>query len=157
MARKKNRQLGPLRKRMTRQGRLSSAKTIAWVKTYGGKNIVKSYAKWFAVDLQCAMIELRILGVNITPEREAQVRATIGPRSAESQRRKKADAETDLEVLYPDSNDAFAYIAGYSSGGLPYGVTWENLGEESPWLDCEEGQEFRRHYTELEKSARTKT
>lgn len=31
-----------------------------------------------------------------------------------------------------ESDDRFCYIAGYTSGGAPYGVTWEEM-------DCDEG------------------
>lgn len=27
-----------------------------------------------------------------------------------------------------DCDDRFFYIAGYTSGGAPYGVTWEEMG-----------------------------
>lgn len=27
-----------------------------------------------------------------------------------------------------DKDDTFYYIAGYTSGGAPYGVTWEEMG-----------------------------
>ena len=141
MARKKKRQLSPRRMRMTHQGRLSSAKATGWVNKYSGKNIIKSYSKWFAVDLLCALIDLRMLGVNITPGREAQILASFRVRAAEKQRRKKAAVEAELEDLYFDSDDTFAYIAGYTPGGAPYGVTWEELGEEPPWLGDENGNE----------------
>ena len=36
-------------------------------------------------------------------------------------------------------DDTFFYIAGYTSGGAPYGVTWEEVGLE-PWQDLEEEQ-----------------
>ena len=26
-----------------------------------------------------------------------------------------------------DSDDTFAFIAGYTSGGVPYGITWEEM------------------------------
>jgi hypothetical protein len=122
---------------MTRQDRISSAKGSGWVKQYGGKNIIKSYANWFAVDLLCAVIELRMLGMNITPEREAQIKASIEARAAENRRRKSTAAEAELEGLYSESDDTFAYIADYTPSGAPYGVTWEEVGEEPPWLDDE--------------------
>ena len=28
----------------------------------------------------------------------------------------------------PDQDETFFYIAGYTSGGAPYGVTWEEMG-----------------------------
>ena len=48
-----------------------------WLPTYGGKNIVRGYARWYAVDRICAIIELRMLGVAVPAEYEAQVRLTI--------------------------------------------------------------------------------
>ena len=34
-------------------------------------------------------------------------------------------------------DDTIFYIAGYTSGGAPYGVTWEEMGLE-PWQELEE-------------------
>ena len=31
--------------------------------------------------------------------------------------------------IEPESDDRFAYIAGYTSGGDPYGITWEEQEE----------------------------
>ena len=36
-------------------------------------------------------------------------------------------------------DDTFFYIAGYTSGGAPYGVTWEEMRLE-PWQALEEEQ-----------------
>ena len=38
-----------------------------------------------------------------------------------------------------NQDDTFFYIAGYTSGGAPYGVTWEELGLK-PWQALEEEQ-----------------
>ena len=38
-----------------------------------------------------------------------------------------------------NQDDTFFYIAGYTSGGAPYGVTWEEMGLE-PWQVLEEEQ-----------------
>lgn len=46
---KKNSNLGPRRKRMRRPARLMAA--VKWRAGYGGKNIVRGYARWFGVDL----------------------------------------------------------------------------------------------------------
>ena len=32
------------------------------------------------------------------------------------------------ETIYEDCDDRFAFIAGYTSGGVPYGTTWEEIG-----------------------------
>ena len=36
-------------------------------------------------------------------------------------------------------DDRFFFIAGYTSGGAPYGVTWEEMGMK-PWEDLEENE-----------------
>ena len=36
-------------------------------------------------------------------------------------------------------DDRFFFIAGYTSGGAPYGVTWEEMGLK-PWEDLEENE-----------------
>ena len=43
-------------------------------------------------------------------------------------RREKKKAKAALENYNPDQNDNFFFIAGYTSGGAPYGVTWEEMG-----------------------------
>lgn len=115
----------PRRKRMKREARLSSAKATGWVGKYQGKNIIKGYSNWYGVDFITAITELRLLGVPIDSAREAEISATIAAR-------KKFDE------LYADGDDIFAYLAGYTAGGVPFGVTWEELGEEPPWLSEEE-------------------
>lgn len=62
----------PRRKRMKRKARLESAKQ--WIKGYSGKHIVKSYAKWYGVDLFCAVIELKLNGIQVSEEYEKQIR-----------------------------------------------------------------------------------
>ena len=115
---------GPRRKSMKREARLQSARTTGWIEKYPGKNPVRGYAKHFAVDLLCAINELRMLGVAIDQVYEEKVKLSIKARS-ESKRKKK-------EVLAEDyRDDTFAYIAGYTSMGFPYGVTWEELDEMS--------------------------
>ena len=38
-----------------------------------------------------------------------------------------------------NQDDTFFYIAGYTSGRAPYGVTWEEMGLK-PWQASEEEQ-----------------
>jgi hypothetical protein len=116
MPRKLKKHLPPRRKRMTRHGRLASAKATRWVEKYEGKNLIKGYANWFAVDLLCAVAELRMLGVEISEEREKQLRGTAEARAAEKNRLKEAAAQAEIENFYTDCDDTFAYIAGHTSG-----------------------------------------
>lgn len=37
-----------------------------------------------------------------------------------------------------ESDETFAFIAGYTSGGVPYGVAWEEIGEEKDVFEDEE-------------------
>ena len=52
-----------------------------------------------------------------------------------ARKRKKAKKAVQEPVL-PEQDDRFFYIAGYTSGGAPYGVTWEEMGLE-PWEELE--------------------
>ena len=42
-----------------------------------------------------------------------------------------------LAELYKNCDDRFAFIAGYTDGGAPYGVMWEEVGID-PGLPFEE-------------------
>ena len=54
-----------------------------------------------------------------------------------AKRKKEArDNLTKEEIL---QDDRFFFIAGYTSGGAPYGVTWEEMGLK-PWEDLEENE-----------------
>ena len=56
------------------------------------------------------------------------------------QRRAKRQAMKNQAVENNISqDDTFFYIAGYTSGGAPYGVTWQEMGLER-WQDLEEEQ-----------------
>jgi hypothetical protein len=101
--RKKKRNLGPRRKRMRRPARLQAA--VKWRAGYGGNHIVRGYARWFGVDLLCAMVELRMLGVAIDAEYEQQVRRTIAARAAGRARwraSKLAAKTKPREIEWPD-------------------------------------------------------
>jgi len=134
---KRESQKGPRRKRMKRPARLQSAQSSEWVAKFQGKNIVKSYAKWFGVDLLSSIIELRLLGVPIELDRENQIRETLTQKAKAKAAQKKAKKQRETDELYTDSDDTFAFIAGYTSAGFPYGTTWEELGETPPWIEDE--------------------
>ncbi len=110
-----------------REKRLSSAKN--WIKTYSGQNIVKGYSKKYSVDKLCAIKELRMIGVEISEEYERQL---INSMEALRQQRLsfKKKQEDELNTLCEfESDENFAMIIGYTSGGFPYGVTHEEMEE----------------------------
>ena len=71
--------------------------------------------KWFRVNRISSLIELKILGENISEE-EIE--------SAKIQNINKSKIKKELD-LFLDSDENFSFIAGYTSGGIPYGTTWE--------------------------------
>jgi hypothetical protein len=123
----------PRRKTMKCLARLQSAKR--WLPTYQGKSILQGYKKWFGVNLHCAIQELKILGVKLDDNYIIQV---IQSHEHMILARQKKNAEREQvksdEELF-ESNDMFYYIAGYTSGGAPYGLTWEEAIEQGLHID----------------------
>ena len=113
----------PRRKTLTKKGRLASAKD--WITKYDGQNLISGYAKWFGVDKICAINELKTLGVIIPENLEYQIVESL-KRRIEQRKLAKEKAEA-LDIADYDSDDNFAFIAGYTSGGFPYGLTHEEL------------------------------
>ena len=119
----------PRRKRMTRSARLQSAKH--WISTYSGRDIVKGYRKWYGVDTVCAILELRQLGVSIPETRLLQAKRT--EETTAQRRREQIEQRHHAAGAAPlfESDESFAYIAGYTPNGAPYGVSWEEREEDS--------------------------
>ena len=105
---------------MKRAGRLQSARK--WLESFEGKNVVRGYAKWFGVHLICAFKELKSLGVELDPKYLAQLQTTCHNRTRKKQAKRKESADDDCI----ESDENFSYIAGYTSGGMPYGVPWDD-------------------------------
>jgi hypothetical protein len=120
---RKKKPLPPRRKRMNRQARLESARR--WLMKFSGKNVVRSYANWFGVDLLCAAKELSLCGVAVDPAYVTQLETTFASRS--NRRQKQPIAEPQPVGYGVDWDENFAYIAGRTEAGFPYGITWEEL------------------------------
>lgn len=116
-----------MKKTLKREKRLSSAKN--WIKTYSGNNFVKGYSKKYSVDKLCAVKELRMIGLEISEEYEKQLINSI--EALRQQRLSfKHKRENELNALCGfESDENFAMIIGYTSGGFPYGVTHEEMEE----------------------------
>ena len=104
----------PRRKRLNRGKRLNVAKQ--WIETYSGPDLVRGYRTWFGVSEVCAIVELRMLGVEIDEFRLEQATRSEQARAARRQERKHGRVETD------DRDDGIAFVAGYTPGGAPYGI-----------------------------------
>lgn len=123
MARKrKKKTISPRHKCMNRARRLQSARH--WIPKYLGKNLLRGYKNHFGVDWLCAIIELQMLGVNLDPSYVANLKQSL-ENQTKSRKRKKEDRTVDASNSY--SNETFAYIAGYTPAGVPYGITWEEM------------------------------
>lgn len=134
LKKKKKKTNMPTRYTMDRNRRLQSAKS--WMATYEGKNMVRSYAKRYRTDLLCAIQELKLLGVEIKPEYENAVRQTIAQRIEQNRKKKEAKlAFEEFEGVNEYQGWDFAYIAGYTSGGAPYGIRWEDMPSEEETKD----------------------
>lgn len=128
MKKKKTKQKGPKRKRLKRAGRLDNAKV--WIKNYEGKNIVKSYAKWYGVDIICAMTEIEMLGMTFSEKRKSQIKQELADSKRQKSLRKKKRKVKEAMMEYDyDSDETFAFIAGYTEGDIPFGITHEEMEE----------------------------
>ena len=114
----------PVRKRKAKQ----------WLQTYTGDNIVKDYREHFrGVDVACAVRELREIGYKFELDYEKNVLNAENDRIAHIHREKEKKQQS--ESYYNDfQDDNFYFIAGYTSGGAPYGVQWWEMGLE-PYED----------------------
>ena len=106
------------------------ARARDWLPTYEGTKVVRAYRNKFHVDTVCAVRELQEIGYKFGPGYVDNLLKAEAVR-IEQKRKKKEDGQCSGE--YNDwQNDRFYFIAGYTSGGAPYGITWEEMGLE-PW------------------------
>ncbi len=122
MAKKKKNSKGiPRRKRLSRDSRLQSGKL--WLRQYEGKNVVKGYSNWFGVSKVCSISELRMFGVSVPDERLEQ--AKLAERLLEKPKARNNEENSETSKALYESDENYYFIAGYTSGGVPYGLTWE--------------------------------
>ena len=87
-------------------------------------HIVKAYQTRFNVDKTCAMRELVMLRL-LPEEKQKAYKEQLASRDRKlaEKRERRATPETVVDNSFQDEN--FFFIAGYTPGGAPYGVTWE--------------------------------
>ena len=98
---KKRRNAERLRKRMRRRARLADARQ--WLSTQGGTNVLGAYERWYGVDRLCAITELRLLGVPISEEDEAQARDFL-TRSAKARAAQQAAKQRTATTQAPPAD-----------------------------------------------------
>ncbi len=109
----------------TRRQRLAEAR--GWYPEQHFTNdshIVKAYRKQFHVNKDCAMKELCLLGM-LPAEKQKAYEKQLAAKARKRAARKSTAKETLL-----DQDENFFFIAGYTSGGAPYGVTWDEVDDE---------------------------
>jgi len=110
-----------------KQSRLAKARV--WLPTYTGKKIVRGYRKKFNVDTVCAVRELQEIGCEFKPGYVDNLLKAEAIRIEQLRMKKEEKRLTEKYTAW--QNDMFYYIAGYTSGGAPYGVTWALMGLRS--------------------------
>ncbi len=68
-----------------------------------------------------------------TPEEKA---AILKKKRQQKRAKRKALKNRQVEPAL-EQDDTFFFIAGYTSGGAPYGVTWEEMGL-NPWQESDD-------------------
>ena len=118
----------PAQKTPSRARRLEAAK--GWLATYPGKNLVRGYKKRFGVRDVCAVMELRMLGVDLPDARLEQARRDEKARTKGRGRKKEKYAARPSPLEW---DGELAFIAGYTEGGAPYGITWSEWEGMDVW------------------------
>ena len=124
MQKKKKKKSGQPGQALKKAPRLQKAKS--WLKTYDGneRRIVRNYRKKFKVDIPTALRDLQEIGYEFAPGYVDAVLRGEEQRLRIKALNKQETAEHDCEWR----DDRFYFIAGYTSGGASYGVTWEEMG-----------------------------
>ena len=121
-------------KRLVRNARLQAARN--WLPTYTGKNVVRGYRKHFGVDALCAIVELQLLGVPIQPGYiESVERSRAAMRRKRAARKERKQRQASMPIVR-DWDETYAYIAGYTAWGFPYGVTWLEMERSEHAFDA---------------------
>ena len=97
-------------------------------------HIVKAYRKRFGVDNTCAKRELCMLGV-LSTQKQATYEQELKAKAEKRKRKHEKRQNNNLVESFRD--DHFYYIAGYTSGGAPYGVTWDEAKAQGLLDDTE--------------------
>jgi len=94
--------LCPRHKRLKREGRLQVAKH--WLPKYEGKSIVKGYSKHFGVSKICAVLELRMLGYEISEDylEKLKEKELLGQKLKDKRKREKKFNRRDDMYKYSD-------------------------------------------------------
>ncbi|MGY3717484.1 hypothetical protein ACWE42_18385 [Sutcliffiella cohnii] len=111
---------------LPKEARLEKGKS--WLETYEGDTIVKAYSKIFGLNYKNAMKDLKSIGVRISQHERDDIKRILENKEMAKARKKEKRASERIEEW--ESDDTFAFIVGYTEGGVPYGVTHEEWEED---------------------------
>ncbi|MBU0495136.1 MAG: hypothetical protein KKA73_26480 [Chloroflexi bacterium] len=115
----------PRRRRFNRRQRLASAQS--WLSTYAGDHVAQAYRRRYGVDWPTAFKELELLGIELDSGYQELVRESVRGQTEASKRRRREQAAQTEELLAGYQGANFAYLAGYTNWGFPYGITWAEM------------------------------
>lgn len=80
------------------------------------------------MDTVCALKDLQEIGVEFTQEYLDAVKRSEEERLRQKRMERQRKEQEKMVLMYDDCDDTFAFIAGYTDGGAPYGTTWWEAG-----------------------------
>ncbi len=126
MGRKKKAPAIPRRLRLRWPARRQSA--VAWLETQQGRTasqIGRSCRRHYGTDWPTAIRELSQLGIRFDADWIASLTSSLQGNSRARAAQKAEKQRLRQPAGDGDSDANFAYIAGYTSNGFAFGVTWE--------------------------------
>jgi predicted DNA-binding transcriptional regulator YafY len=115
------------RRKAARQARHSAARD--WIASGAKKVNVRTYARRFGVDRYTAYQDLRAIGFPLSPESE---RWAVRPRKRPE--RRQPPQAPDVELLeWAVVGTQRILVMGYTSGGMPYGLTEDECEALFDW------------------------
>ncbi len=141
MARRKRKKQKQKKKKPPKKPKLKGrarrvAKAPDWVKRHWGKpkNMLRRYRKHFHVNYECAIAELHTLGVRFDRLYLERLRDQLTRQPDPFKKKTPIDAweffpDGDLDGYGIDYDENYSFIAGYTAGGAPFGITWEEQEE----------------------------
>jgi len=112
----------PRRKRFNQKQRLATVRSC--LQSYTEDKVARAYRKYFGVDWETTFRELEMLGIQFPADYKETVLKNLVS-LAETKKQK-------LALENPDQDERFAFIVGYTSGGAPYGLTWNEWEQSEP-------------------------
>lgn len=106
-----------------------------WAASYTGKHIALDYRKHFRVTFLRACEDLQLIGVPLGPREAAKAaqalmnKETLLRRSPKGSRKRRTSRTTDDDsfIFNEGETHGIYFVVGYTSGGLPYGLTREEF------------------------------